>query len=97
MTEYQLVLMKDGNSRTKKCLGKNECAAKEAETVARDKALRQVRTFDYEGKAIFMESPLKIGVEDDKTKTLRVHFRWVSEKKRIVIDYHGPHLPLASH
>jgi hypothetical protein len=55
------------------------------------------RTFEYEGEQVEMFRHLKIGVDDDATKTIRVHFHWDAERERIVIAYCGEHLPVASH
>ncbi len=97
VTDYRSALIDGGDSKAKKCFGKNEFAAKESETVVNNKAMRRARTFEYEGKLVEMLRHLKIGVEDDETKTIRVHFHWDAQKKRIVIGYCGPHLPVTSH
>lgn len=96
VTDYRAALMDGGDSQARKCFGKGEYAAKESETVAGNKAMLRARAFEYEGKPVSMLRHLKIGVEDDETKTIRVHFHWDGEKKRIVIGYCGPHLPVAS-
>ena len=40
---------------------------------------------------------LKIGVDDDPTRTIRVHFHWDGDRQKIVIGYYGEHLPVSSH
>jgi hypothetical protein len=35
---------------------------------------------------------LKIGVGDDLTKTIRVHFHWDADREKIVIGHCGEHL-----
>lgn len=96
VTDYRAALMDGGDSQARKCFGKGEYAAKESETVTANKAMLRARTFEYDGSPIPMLRHLKIGVEDDETKTIRVHFHWDSDKKLIVIGYCGPHLPIAS-
>ena len=36
---------------------------------------------------------LKIGIKDSLSETLRVHFEWLADEKRIVIGHCGGHLP----
>ena len=95
-TIYRTELMNSGDSQARKCFGKNEFAATESETVVRNKSMTRARTFEYKGEQIQMLRHLKIGVDDDETKTIRVHFHWDVDKKRIVIGYCGVHLPVAS-
>jgi hypothetical protein len=57
-----------------------------------NKALRRQRMFEYEGKSIEMLRHLKIGVGDDLTKTIRVHFHWDADREKIVIGHCGEHL-----
>ena len=59
-----------------------------------NKALRRQREFVYQGKPVEMLRHLKIGVGDDVTKTIRVHFHWDAEREKIVIGYCGEHLRL---
>jgi len=40
---------------------------------------------------------LKIGADDDATKTIRVYFHWDHDRERIVIGYCGKHLSVSSH
>lgn len=65
-------------------------AAKEASKLS--VAGRRRRTFSYDGTAYPMEKHLKIGVADNKTETLRVHFEWVADKRLIVVGHCGAHL-----
>jgi len=39
-----------------------------------------------------MMKHLKIGVKDSPVETIRVHFEWFPEQKKIVIGHCGPHL-----
>ncbi|MFV8646948.1 hypothetical protein ACNREK_22150, partial [Ralstonia pseudosolanacearum] len=50
------------------------------------------RTFNYCGKDFLMEKHLKHGVKDSPAETLRVHFEWFSNEKKIVVGHCGPHL-----
>ena len=86
--------MAGGDIQARTVFGKNEYAAKESETVMANKAMKRQRTFTYEGQDVEMFRHLKIGVDDDVTRTIRVHFHWDSEKQKIVIGYCGKHLLL---
>lgn len=98
VTEYRdRLLSGGGDSQARKVFGKNEYAAKESQTVTGNKALRRARTFVYRGEEVLMLNHLKIGVDDDPSRTLRLHFHWDSQRALIVIGYCGEHLPVASH
>lgn len=97
VTDYRDTLIKSGDSEARKVFTPAEFAAKESDTVMRNKELRRSRTFDYDGKKVEMYRHLKIGIDDDVTRTLRIHFYWDSARKKIVIGYCGKHLPIATH
>ena len=97
VTTYRDGLMDGGDSKARLVFGKSEYAAKESETVMANKAMRRQRTFDYDGTQVEMFRHLKIGVDDDPTRTIRVHFHWDGDRKRIVIGYCGEHFPVSSH
>jgi hypothetical protein len=97
VTEYRSKLIEGGDNEARKVFGNNEYAAKESETVMGNQAMRRLRTFTYEGKQVEMFRHLKIGIEANVSKTIRVHFHWDSEREKIVIGYCGEHLPVASH
>ena len=97
VTSYRDGLMDGGDSKARQVFGKSEYAAKESEMVMASKAMRRQRTFDYDGTQVEMYRHLKIGVDDDPTRTIRVHFHWDSDRKKIVIGYCGEHLPVPSH
>ncbi|HET6410267.1 MAG TPA: hypothetical protein VFG14_20420 [Chthoniobacteraceae bacterium] len=97
VTEYRTTLIDKGDSEARKHFGKNEYAAKESETVMKSPSMRRLRTFEYAGEPIEMFRHLKIGVDDDVGKTIRVHFHWDGDKKKVVLGYCGEHLPVASH
>ena len=62
-----------------------------------NKAMCRQRTFDYVGTQVEMFRHLKIGVDDDPTRTIRVHFHWDGDRQKIVIGYCGEHLLVSSH
>ena len=97
VTTYRDGLMDGGDSKARRVFGKGQYAAKESETVMASKATRRQRTFDYDGEKVEMYRHLKIGVDDDPTRTIRVHFHWDNDRKKIVIGYCGEHLPVPSH
>jgi hypothetical protein len=96
VTEYRTKLLEEGDNEARKVFGKNEYAAKESETVRRNKTMRRQRTFEYEREQIEMFSHLKIGTDDNVAKTIRVHFHWDADRKRIVIGYCGEHFAISS-
>lgn len=97
VTDYRTKLIEAGDNEARKVFGNKEYAAKESETVMANQAMRRLRTFQYEGKPVEMFRHLKIGIEANVTKTIRVHFHWDSGRERIVIGYCGEHLSVASH
>ena len=97
VTTYRDGLKDGGDSKARLVFGKSEYAAKESETVMANKAMRRQRTFDYVGTQVEMFRHLKIGVDDDPTRTIRVHFHWDGDRQKIVIGYCGEHLPVSSH
>ena len=97
VTTYRDGLMDGGDSKARGVFGKSEYAAKESKTVMTNKAMRRQRTFDYDGTQVEMFRHLKIGVDDDPTRTIRVHFHWDGDRQKIVIGYCGEHLPVSSH
>jgi hypothetical protein len=96
VTDYREKLMDGGDNLARNVFGRNEYAATESETVTSSQELRRRRMFDYEGESVEMFRHLKIGVEDDTSKTIRVHFYWDAKKSRIVIGYCGKHLPIST-
>ncbi len=53
---------------------------------------RSLRKFEYEGRPVEMMKHLKIGVKDSVAETIRIHFEWFNEERRIVIGHCGRHL-----
>ena len=97
VTTYRDGLKDGGDSKARQVFGKSEYAAKESKKVMANKAMRRQRTFDYVGTQVEMFRHLKIGVDDDQTRTIRVHFHWDGDRQKIVIGYCGEHLPVSSH
>ena len=96
VTTYRDELVDGGDTKARRVFGKNEYAAKESETVMKNKRMGRQRIFDYHGTQVEMFSHLKIGVEDDPTRTIRVHFHWDGDRQKIVIGHCGEHLPVSS-
>jgi hypothetical protein len=97
VTDYRSKLMAGGDNQARTVFGKNEYAAKESETVMGNKAMRRQRTFSYGGEDIEMFRHVKVGVDDDITRTIRVHFHWDANAGKIVIGYCGKHLAVSNH
>jgi hypothetical protein len=89
-TSYWAALVAgEGDVSARQCLG-NSYAAKEAESLSSGGKKR--RTFSVDGTEILMLKHLKIGIKDSKSETLRVHFEWLANQKRLVIGHCGGHL-----
>lgn len=79
-----------GDQRAKALFGQNAFAAGEAENLSKEG--KDLRTFSYKGRKIFMEKHLKHGVKDSKAATLRIHFEWLAEERKLVVGHCGKHL-----
>ncbi len=97
VTEYRDRLQSEGDNAARQVFTPSEFAATESEPILNSRDLMRARTFDYKGSPVPMPRHLKIGVADDVTKTIRVHFHWDSDSGRIVIGYCGSHLPIPGH
>ena len=95
-TVYKDELVNGGDAQAKRVFGPSEFAATESETITSNRSLVRARTFEYRGQQVPMFRHLKIGVADDQSKTIRIHFHWDSEKQMIVIGHCGAHLPISS-
>ncbi|MBF3053039.1 hypothetical protein HKW90_01280 [Pseudomonas aeruginosa] len=80
-----------GDQHAKECFGTQAYAANERGLSSRG---RSERSFMYRGRMVQMDKHLKIGWTDSLVTTLRIHFEWVAEEKRIVIGHCGRHLAL---
>ena len=96
VTDYREALLQGGDNQARHCFGPKEFAATESQTILSNKDLARARTFEYEGELVPMFRHLKIGIADDQTKTIRVHFHWDSLARKIVIGHCGAHLPIPS-
>ncbi len=97
VTDYREILMASGDNQARKVFGNNDYSAKESETVMNSPKMKRQRIFEYQGTKVEMFRHLKIGVDDDMRRTIRVHFYWDSNVKKIIIGYCGKHLSVASH
>ncbi|MCF6219221.1 MAG: tektin family protein [Gammaproteobacteria bacterium] len=97
VTEYIEKLKQGGDNIAKSVFGKNDYAANESETVESNPNMRKKRRFEYNGEMVEMFRHLRIGREEDTTKTIRVHFYWDAKNGKIVIGYCGEHLPVSTH
>ena len=78
-----------GDQQAKAAFGQSY-AARESSTLSTEG--RKRRTFDHLGTPIVMEKHLKHGIKDSAAETLRIHFEWLPEDKKIVIGHCGKHL-----
>lgn len=97
VTSFVDEMLEGGDDRARQCFANSEYAATESEGTQNNKEMRKKRTFTYRGRDIEMWRHLKIGVADDKRKSIRVHFEWVPDESKIVIGHCGAHLPVISH
>lgn len=77
------------DTEARKLFSGQEYAANESETTMSSTALRNERTFLINGERYEFEQHLRIGVANDKRKTIRVYFRIIDG--RMVIAYCGRH------
>ncbi|NWB51283.1 hypothetical protein [Pseudomonas gingeri] len=89
VTLYWQVLESGGGDQKAKEVFGSSYTANEA-SLSNDGKRR--RTFNYKGKDFLMERHLKIGVKDSLAETLRVHFEWVAQDKKIIVGHCGKHL-----
>lgn len=85
-----------GDSQARMVFSTKEYAASEFAAVSNSPTHRARRTFRYNGRDIYMERHLRVGVENDRSMTIRVYFAWLSDEKKIVIGYCGKHLSVSS-
>ena len=94
-TDYWHALQEGkGDAHARSILG-DGYAAKESDTVEGNRRAREARTFMHEGQPILMLKHLKIGIKDSLSETLRVHFEWLADRKRIIVGHCGGHLPFS--
>lgn len=79
-----------GDQHAKAVFGNNAYAQNESQALSNDGKRR--RTFTYHGRDFLMEKHLKVGVKDSAAETLRIHFEWLADEKRLVVGHCGKHL-----
>jgi hypothetical protein len=79
-----------GDQHAKAVFGQNAYSANEASALSKDGKRR--RTFSYRGRDFLMEKHLKHGVKDSLAETLRVHFEWIADERKLVVGHCGKHL-----
>lgn len=79
-----------GDQHAKAIFGSNAYAQNEGQALSKDG--RRRRTFTYRDRDFLMEKHLKVGVKDSAAETLRIHFEWLAEEKRLVVGHCGKHL-----
>ena len=67
-------------------------ASNESETTRNNPKARRERTFSYKGKKVKVWQHLKIGIKESTNTTLRIHFIWDSECRKVIIFHCGKHL-----
>ncbi len=91
-TEYWSMLVSGRGDCDARAVFSDAYSAKESETVEHNQRARRLRTFTYYGKEIEMMKHLKIGMKHSVAETLRIHFAWDAEGRRVVIGHCGAHL-----
>jgi len=94
-TTYWLALCEGTPDQEARRVFGSAYAAKESDGVASNKGAKRRRTFRFGGVDHVMVKHLKIGVKDNAGESIRVHFEWFAEHKRIVIGHCGPHIPFS--
>ncbi|WP_394849792.1 hypothetical protein LZC95_20340 [Pendulispora brunnea] len=69
----------------------NTFSPNESETTRTNARAIRERTFTYGDRTLVMWRHLKIGSAETTAETIRVHFDWVPDEKRIVIGWCGEH------
>lgn len=89
---WETLVSGGGDAKARTVFGKEEYSAQESETVEKNQRARRLRTFTYKGEQVEMTRHLKHGVKDTVADTLRLHFHWDAQSKKIVIGHCGKHL-----
>lgn len=89
---WQALIDGKGDAEARLVFGKDEFSSSESETGEKNKSTRRRRTFSYKGVEYEMMKHLKFGIKDSKVETLRIHFEWLSDEKKIIVGYCGAHL-----
>jgi hypothetical protein len=89
-TYWEILAAGKGDTEARKIFGQEEYASKERDTLS--KRGLQLRTFTYKGQALEMQKHLKYGITTGVADTIRIHFVWDAEDRKIVIGHCGRHL-----
>lgn len=89
---WEALIAGSGDAEARAIFGQTTFAARESESVEKNKRARRLRTFTYKESPVTMWSHLKIGVKDSAAETLRIHFHWDAVDQKLVIGHCGPHL-----
>lgn len=89
---WQALIDGKGDAEARLVFGKDEFSSSESETGENNKNTRRRRTFSYKGGEYEMMKHLKFGIKDSKVETIRIHFEWLSDEKKLIIGYCGAHL-----
>lgn len=95
VTEYWQALCNGKGDDAAGVVFGNSFAMQETSATKHSGDARKARTFCFEGKNYYMIRHLKIGVKESTAETIRVHFDWDNEKRKLIIGHCGPHLALA--
>lgn len=87
---WQVLASGKGDQDAKSCFGYQSYSSNEGEGVTLEG--RRRRTFTYKGNPYCMIKHLKHGHKDSLADTLRIHFEWIPDEKRLVIGHCGKHL-----
>lgn len=90
--EYWIALSSGKSDAEARAVFGESYSAKESEIASKNKRAKQLRTFSYNGQKIEMMKHLKIGVKPSAVETIRIHFEWLANERKIVIGHCGPHL-----
>lgn len=85
-----------GDGAAKAVFG-SKFAARESDTAMGNERSRSERTFHNGDATYVMWRHLKIGVADNTTDAIRLHFEWLGDEGRVVVGHCGRHLYLPGH
>lgn len=89
---YDILASGKGDTHAAKLFGKSEFAARESETTTHNERAIEERTRYYKNAKLLMWRHLKIGAKESTAETIRVHFDWHAEDRKIIIGHCGEHL-----
>ncbi len=92
--DYLPIYLEKGDNEARKVFTQSEYSPRESDTLKNNKQYLKYRIFNYNGKEIEMQKHLKIGVANDRSQSIRIHFEIDQVNKRVIIGHCGEHLPL---